>query len=40
MQLAGDSFAFPATIIGGIAFVVTGVLLYRWAGHLSDTVTT
>ena len=40
LQIAGDSFALPATILGGIAFAVSAVLLYRWAGRLSDTVGT
>ena len=30
LALVGSSFEMPAIIIGGIAFVVIGFVLYRW----------
>ena len=35
LALVGDSFANAATIIGGIAFVLVGFVLYRWVAGLA-----
>jgi putative OPT family oligopeptide transporter len=35
LALVGDSFATPATVVGGIAFVVVGLGLYLWVARLA-----
>ena len=35
LALVGDTFATASTVIGGLAFVALGFLLYRWAGSLN-----
>ena len=38
LGLVGDSFAGPSVWIGGIAFVVVVIALYRWVESLTRTV--
>jgi putative OPT family oligopeptide transporter len=35
LALAGDSFLIPSEIIGGIAFVLLTIALYRWVANLA-----
>ncbi len=37
LALVGDAFATPSIWIGGIAFVVVTVVLYRWIGRMGRT---
>ena len=38
LALVGDSFLLPSEIIGGIAFIVLALALYRWVGGLSNRI--
>jgi putative OPT family oligopeptide transporter len=40
LALVGDSFLLPSEIVGGIAFVVLALVLYRWVARLAQKAIT
>jgi putative OPT family oligopeptide transporter len=40
LALVGDSFLIPSEVIGGIAFVVVALLMYRWVANLAKRALT